>query len=146
VGTFIGDYSGKVEKKTQVKWTGSDKKFSMAVSSEVTDGASRGEAVNDYMQFFFAMANGLTPSQKMSRRKIAILLRYCVFESVEHTIALTLLHVAQSEVEEAKITIMKHARNADVARELVTKAFEDPQVARQLGDREFFINKLLGVK
>src|SRR5581483_1738789 len=132
-GTFIGDYSGKVEKKTQVKWTGSDKKFSMAASSEVTDGETRGETVNDYVSIFFAMANGVTPPQKLSRRKIAVILRFCIFESVEKTVALTLLHAAQAEPEESKATILKHAKTHEEARALITKAFVDPQVARQLG-------------
>lgn len=143
-GTFIGDYSGKVEKKTSVKWAGDDKKFTMASSSQVVDGATRGEAVTDYCETIFAMANGTQPPQKLSRRKIAVILRYCTVESIERTVALILLHTAQAEPMEAKESILKHCKNETEARAAVTKAFEDPQIARILGDREFFLTKLFG--
>ncbi len=144
VGTFMGDYSGKVEKTTSVKWTGADKKMTMAMSSEVVDGASRAEAVNDYVECLFAFANGMAPPPKMSRRKLAILLRYVMVESVERTVALVLMHVAQAETNEAKETILKWGKNDTGARELVLKAFEDPQVGKVCGDRDFFVTKLFG--
>jgi hypothetical protein len=144
LGTFIGDYSGKVEQKTQVKWQGEDKKFSMAVTSQVVDAASRAEAVNDYVDCLFAFANSLQPPQKMSRRKVAVILRYCVVESIERTVALTLMHVAQAETAEAKKTILKYGKTDEGCRALMAKAFEDPQVAKVCGDRDFFITKLFG--
>ncbi|MBI4983839.1 MAG: flagellar basal body rod protein FlgC [Rhodocyclales bacterium] len=39
-GTFIGDYSGRMEKKTSVKWAGDDKKFTMQSTSQVVDSAA----------------------------------------------------------------------------------------------------------
>jgi len=144
VGTFMGDYSGKVEKTTSVKWTGADKKMTMAMSSAVVDGASRAEAVNDYLDSLFAFANGMTPPPKLSRRKLAILLRYVLVESVERTVGLTLMHVAQAELNEAKETIHKWGKNDEGAKALVIKAFEDPQVGKVCGDRDFFVTKLFG--
>jgi len=143
-GTFIGDYSGKVEKRTTVKWAGENKKFSMASTSEVVDGASRAEAVQDYIDCVFAFANGIQPPMKLSKRKIAVILRYCLIESIERTVALTLMNVAQHEPNEAKETILKHVRKEDEARAMVNKAFNDPQVAKLLGDRDFFVTRLFG--
>ena len=145
-GTFMGDYSGKVEKKTQVKWQGEDKKMTLAVSSQVVDASSRGEAVNDYVDTVLAFVNGSLPPQRMSRRKIAVLLRYVVVESVDRTVALLLQHVAQADPNEAKDAILKHAKNETHARELVGKAFEDPQIAKTCGDRDFFLKKLFGLQ
>jgi len=144
VGTFIGDYSGKTEKKTSVKWSGENKKFSMASTSEVVDGASRAEAVQDYIDCVFAFANGLQPPMKLSKRKVAVILRYCVIESVERTVALTLMNVAQHEPNEAKETILKHIKKEDEARAAVVKCFTDPQLARVLGDKDFFVNRMFG--
>jgi hypothetical protein len=144
VGTFIGEYAGRIEKKTQVKWTGAEKKFTMAVSSDMADGASREEAVKDYMDFFFSMANGLTPPYRLSKRKVGILLRYCMFQSIEFTVGLNLMHVALYEPEIAKENILKYTRNPEHVRELIAKAFEDPQVEKTCGDRDFFITKLFG--
>lgn len=145
-GTFMGDYSGKVEKKTQVKWQGEDKKMTLSVSAQVVDASSRGEAVNDYVDTVFAFINGQLPPQRMSRRKIAVLLRYVIVESIERTVGLVLLHVAQADPNEAKETILKHAKNETHAREFVIKAFEDPQVAKTCGDRDFFLKKLFGAQ
>ncbi len=144
VGTFIGDYSGKVEKKTMVKWVGDEKKFSMASTSQVVDGASRTEAVNDYMDCIFAFANGLNPPQKLSRRKIGVILGYCRIESVERTVALILLHVAQLEPAAARSAIMRYARSEGDAKDLVRKAFADPQVSKICGEQDFFLAKIFG--
>lgn len=144
VGTFIGDYSGKVERKTQTMWAGAEKKLTLAMSSQVVDSASRTESVRDYMDCVFALANGLMPPQKLSRRKLAVLLRYCMIESVERTVALVLLYVTQAETSEAKTTILKYCKTEAQARELVSEAFQDPQVAKVCGDRDFFLTKLFG--
>lgn len=144
VGTFIGDYSGKVEKKTMVKWVGEEKKFSMASTSQVVDSASRAEAVNDYIDCIFAFANGINPPQKLSRRKIGVILRYCLIESVERTVALILMHIAQSEPAEARAAIAKYAKGEEEARNLVRNAFSDPQVSKVCGDRDFFLTKIFG--
>lgn len=144
VGTFIGDYSGKVEKKTMVKWVGEEKKFSMASTSQVVDSASRTEAVNDYMDCIFAFANGINPPQKLSRRKIGVILRYCLIESVERTVALILMHIAQSEPAEARAAIAKFAKGEEEARNLVRKAFGDPQVSKICGDLDFILKRIFG--
>ncbi len=143
-GTFMGDYSGKVEKKTQVKWTGEEKKLTLAMTSQVVDAASRAESVSDYVDCIFAFANGLMPPQKLSRRKLAVLLRYCVIESIERTVGLTLMYVAQAEPTEARNTILKYVKTESQARALVSQAFQDPQVAKLCGDRDFFLTKLFG--
>lgn len=143
-GTFIGDYSGRMEKKTQVKWAGDDKKFTMQSTSQVVDSASRSDAVNDYADVFFAFANGLQPPPKLSKRKLAVLLRYCLLESVEKTIGYLLMYVIQAELQEGKETIMKYAKNDEEAKALVVKAFADPTVAKVCGDRDFFVAKLFG--
>ncbi len=144
VGTFMGDYSGKVEKKTSVKWTGDDKKLSMAVSSNMVDAASRGDAVNDYVECVFAFANGQNPPQKMSRRKIAVMLRYVIIESIEKTIALLLQYCAQTELDETKTTIHKHIKNENDARAMVMKVCSDPNVAKLVGDKDYVVTKLFG--
>lgn len=144
VGTFMGDYSGKIEKKTSVKWTGDDKKLSMSVSSNMLDAASRGDAVNDYVECVFAFANGQNPPQKMSRRKIAVMLRYVTIESVEKTIALLLQYCAQTELDETKTTIHKHVKAEAEARALVMKICSDPNIAKLVGDKDYVVTKLFG--
>jgi hypothetical protein len=135
-GTFMGDYTGKVEKTAQVKWTGQDKKMNMVISSELVDAASRDDAVINYMDFVFNCLNGLTPPPKMSKRRINILLRYATIYSIENNVKLLLQYVAQSEPLEVRDTIMKYTnRSADAGREMVKKIVkEDPQVQRALGN------------
>lgn len=135
-GTFMGDYTGKVEKTAQVKWTGQDKKMNMVISSELVDAASRDDAVTNYMDFIFNCLNGLGPPPKMSKRRINILLRYATIYSIENNVRLLLQYVAQSEPLEVRDTIMKYTnRSADAGREMVKKIVkEDAMIQRVLGN------------
>ena len=72
----MGEYSGKVEKSAKVVFAGADKKMTMVASAKQVDAAGREQAVADYMEFTFNVMNGLMPNPKMSKRRIAILLRY----------------------------------------------------------------------
>ena len=144
-GTFMGDYTGKIEKKAQVKWTGEDKKFNLAITSELVDAASREDAVQDYIDFVFNVVNGLGPPPKMSKRKICVLLRYATIYSLENNVKLLLQYVAQSEPLEVRDTIVKYYnRNYDMAKDVVRKIVkEDEQVQRTLGNNpEFVIAKI----
>jgi hypothetical protein len=135
-GTFMGDYTGKIEKTAQVKWTGQDKKMNMVMSSELVDAASRDDAVFNYMDFLFNCLNGLGPPPKMSKRRINILLRYAIIYSVENNVRLLLQYCAQSEPTEVRDTIMKFTnRSTDAGREMVKKIVkEDAVVQRVLGN------------
>ena len=135
-GTFMGDYTGKIEKTAHVKWTGQDKKMNMVISSELVDAASRDDAVINYMDFVFNCLNGLGPPPKMSKRRINILLRYATIYSVENNVRLLLQYVAQSEPTEVRDTIMKYTnRSADAGREMVKKIVkEDAVIQRVLGN------------
>lgn len=135
-GTFMGDYTGKVEKTAQVKWTGQDKKMNMVMSSELVDAASRDDAVTNYMDFVFNCLNGLGPPPKMSKRRINILLRYATIYNIENNVRLLLQYVAQSEPLEVRDTIMKYTnRSTDAGREMVKKIIkEDAIVQRVLGN------------
>lgn len=144
-GTFMGDYTGKIEKKAQVKWTGEDKKFNLAITSELVDAASREDAVQDYIDFVFNVVNGLGPPPKMSKRKVCVLLRYATIYSIENNVKLLLQYVAQSEPLEVRDTIVKYYnRNYEQAKEVVRKIVrEDAQVQRTLGNNpEFVVAKI----
>ena len=132
-GTFMADYSGKVESKTAVKWTGDDKKLTLIATSKEVDSASREEAVKDYIDFIFNMSNDFPPPISLSKRKIAIMLRYIILESLEKTIALLLKYVADREPEEAKAILMYYAEDDKYrAGELIKGAAEvDPVVAAE---------------
>jgi hypothetical protein len=144
-GTFMGDYTGKIEKTAQVKWTGQDKKMNMVMSAELVDAASRDDAVQDYTDFVFNALNGLGPPPKMSKRKINVLLRYATIKSLDNNVRLLLTYCAQSEPTEVRDTILKYTnRNYDVAKEMVRKVVkEDPMVQRTLGNNpEMVIAKI----
>ncbi len=146
-GTFMGDYVGRVEKSTKVKWTGQDKKFTLAATSSMTDAASRDDAIIDYMDFIYAMVNGLSPNPKLSKRKINVLLKYVLFDKIEKNIAGILRLVAQTEPAEAKESIMFFAHEkVEVAKEMIKAAMaSDPQTAKMFSDNpEFAINRVLG--
>jgi hypothetical protein len=146
-GTFMGDYVGRVEKSTKVKWTGQDKKFTLAATSSMTDAASRDDAIIDYMDFIYAMVNGLAPNPKLSKRKINVLLKYVLFDKIEKNIAGILRLVAQTEPAEAKESIMHFAREKlDVAKDMIKAALAiDPQTSKMFSDNpEFAISRVFG--
>jgi hypothetical protein len=146
-GTFMGDYVGRIEKSTKVKWTGQDKKFTLAATQSMADAASRDDALVDYVDFVFAMANGTSPNPKLSKRKICVLLRYVMFEKIEKNVAGILRMVVQQEPEEAKNTIMSFAHEkVDVAKDMIKAAMQtDPQTAKMYSDNaEFAIQRVFG--
>jgi len=136
VGTFMGDYSGKVEKQAKVVFAGADKKMTMVASSAVLDQAGRDQAVTDYIDFIFNVKNGLTPNPKMSKRRIAILLRYCIVDDLETTVILLLRYAGMAELAECRETILKHTQNKyDDAKRLVEGSWKDPNIPKILGEK-----------
>src|SRR5882672_6807366 len=99
-GTFMGEYSGKMEKSAKVVFAGADKKMTMVASAKQVDGAGRETAVTDYIEFVFAIFNGLGPNPKLSKRRIAILLRYVILQDLQFTVILMLRYAAQTELGE----------------------------------------------
>ncbi len=147
VGTFMGDYVGKMEKSTKVKWTGSDKKFTLATTQSMEDTASREDAVNDYIDFITAMANNTAPSPKVSKRKISILLRYILFDKLEKNVAGLLKLVAQTDPADAKETLMLFAKDdADKAKDMIKAAVAvDVQASKMFSDNpDFAIQRVFG--
>lgn len=148
VGTFMGDYVGKVEKNTKVKWTGADKKFSMVSTQSMEDTASREDTVGDYVDFITAIANGTTPNPKISKRKINIMLKYIRFDQVEKNIACILKLITQTDPAEAKDSILSFTKHNDVdaAKELIRAALKtDIQASKMFSDNpEFAITRVFG--
>ncbi len=146
-GTFMGDYMGKIEKETKVSWSGKDKKFSLAATQSTLDEASRDDAIADYLDFMNAIANNIAPSPKISKRRIAILLRYVLFDKTEKNIAAILKLVTQTEPGEAKTAIMSFAKdNVDVAKDLIRAAVKfDPMASKMFSDNaDFAIMRVFG--
>jgi hypothetical protein len=147
VGTFMGDYMGKIEKETKVQWTGKDKKFSMAATQSTLDEASRDDAIADYLDFMNAYVNNIAPSPKISKRRLAILLRYVLFDKVEKNIAGILKLVTQTDPGEARTAIMSFAKdNVDLAKDLVRAAVKfDPMASKMFSDNpDFAIQRVFG--
>jgi len=147
VGTFMGDYMGKIEKETKVSWSGKDKKFSLAATQSMQDEASRDDAIADYIDFINAYANNIAPNPKISKRRLAILLRYVLFDKVEKNIAGILKMVTQTDPAEAKIAIMSFAKdNIDLAKDLVRQAVKfDPMASKMFSDNpDFAIQRVFG--
>ena len=97
--------------------------------------ASREDAVQNYLDFVYNVLNGLGAPQKMSKRKINVLLRYATIQSMENNVKMLLQYVAQSEPTEVRDTILKFTnRSYDAAKEMVRKIIkEDAMVQRVLG-------------
>lgn len=149
VGTFMGDYVGKIEKETKVKWTGQDKKFTLAATQSMQDTATRGDAVTDYIDFMSAMTNGTAPNPKLSKRKINILLKYVRFDKIEKNVAGLLRLVAQQEPQEAKETLMHFTKdNVDAAKDLIKAAMaSDPITAKSFSNNpDFAIMRVFGAE
>jgi len=147
VGTFMGDYMGKIEKETKVSWSGKDKKFSLAATQSMQDEASRDDAIADYIDFMNAIANNIAPSPKLSKRRLAILLRYVLFDKVEKNIAAILKLVTQTDPGEAKTAIMSFAKdNVDLAKDMVRTAVKsDPMASKMFSDNpDFAIQRVFG--
>lgn len=148
-GTFMGDYVGRIEKQTKVKWTGQEKKFSLATTQSMQDTASREDALNDYMDFLFAVANSTAPPPKLSKRKIAVLFKYVLFEDMNKTVAGILKMVAQQEPAEAKEVLNYFTKEKpEVAKQMIASAMKsDPQASKLFSDNpDFAFNRIFGQK
>ena len=87
------------------------------------DAASRNEAVDDYMEFIFHAANDFPAPLSLSKRKMAVMLRYMTIQSMPRTIALLLRYVADKEPEEARKVLLARASHDRVrAKEMVQEA------------------------
>jgi hypothetical protein len=146
MGTFMGEYSGKMEKSAKVVFAGADKKMTMVASAKQMDAAGRDVAVADYMEFVFNVMNGLMPNPKMSKRRIAVLLRYVVIEDLQKTVIYMLRYAAMAEMQEVRESILKHTQNNYTeAKRLVEESWKDDQVPRILGPKPAqFMGKMFG--
>ena len=130
----MGDYAGQVEKKAAVKWSGENKKMTVVSVGKMVDEAGRDDAVKDYMEFLFAMANDYPIPNKISQRKVNIFFNYVIIDNVEKTAGLILRYVLPSQggAGEAKAMLFKlSGQSYDESKKLVAKAFEDPNVQKQ---------------
>jgi len=145
-GTFMGEYSGKVEKSAKVVFAGAEKKMTMVASAKQVDAAGREQAVADYMEFTFNVMNGLMPNPKMSKRRIAVLLRYVMIRDLQFTVILMLRYAAMTELGEVRDSLLKHVNNNYVeAKRLVEESWKDEQVPRILGPKPTqFMQKMFG--
>jgi len=145
-GTFMGEYSGKVEKSAKVVFAGADKKMTMVASAKQVDAAGRETAVSDYMEFVFNVTNGLMPNPKMSKRRIAILLRYVIVGDLQKTVIYMLRYAAMTELGEVRESLLKHVNNNYAeAKKLVEDSWQDEQVPRILGPKPTqFMAKMFG--
>jgi hypothetical protein len=145
-GTFMGEYSGKVEKSAKVVFAGADKKMTMVASAKQVDAAGRDQAVADYIEFIFNVLNGLGPNPKMSKRRIAVLLRYVIINNLQNTVILMLRYAGQTELAECRESILKYtANNYADAKKLVEDSWADPQIPRILGPKPTqFMQKMFG--
>jgi hypothetical protein len=145
-GTFMGEYSGKVEKSAKVVFAGADKKMTMVASAKQVDSAGRDQAIGDYIEFVFNIFNGLGPNPKMSKRRIAVLLRYAIIQDLQNTVILMLRYAGQTEMAECRDSILKHTNNNyPLAKKLVEDSWNDPQIPRILGPKPTqFMQKMFG--
>lgn len=124
-GTLMADYSARMESATAVKWTGEEMKFKLITMMKEVDEASRSEAIEDYMEFIFHAANDFPAPLGLSKRKMAVMLKYIIVESVPKTAGLILRYVADKEPEEAKEALLKHVDyNRKKIPELLSEALE----------------------
>ena len=122
-GNLMADYSARLSSKTTVKWVGEEKKYKLVTVMQEIDSASRSEAVEDYLEFIFHAANGFPAPLHLSKRKMAVMLRYIQIFDPVYTAALVLRYVADQEPEEAR-NVLVYRAGYDRARafELVQKA------------------------
>jgi hypothetical protein len=108
-GNLMADYSARLSSKTTVKWVGEEKKYKLVTVMQEIDSASRSEAVEDYLEFVFHAANGFPAPLHLSKRKMAVLLRYVQIFDPVYTAALVLRYVADQEPEEARNVLVYRA-------------------------------------
>ncbi|HTA17312.1 MAG TPA: hypothetical protein VK786_06175, partial [bacterium] len=100
----------------------------------------------DYIEFVFNVMNGLMPNPKMSKRRIAVLLRYVIVKDLQFTVILMLRYAAMTEMHEVRDSLMRHTQNNYVeAKKLVEDSWNDEQVPRILGPKPTqFMAKMFG--
>ncbi|GEM_PF-2431348 len=135
---FIGEYSGEVEQKAAVKFTGEKKKLTYTTSTEVRDAASRDDAVRDYIDFIFHVYNAVQLPKRITPRRVGVLLKYCIIGDEVRTVALVLRHVVGHDPLVARAIVMGLAdRTQRNPGELLRMAVDsDPQLASRFG-RDF---------
>ena len=130
-GNFIGDYAGEVESKAKIKFTGADKKMTIVSATELKDAAGREDAVKDYVDFLFHIFNGLNLPKRITPRRVATILKYCIIQDHQFSANLVLRHVVNYDNKVARDIITNLADKNDVR---IIDYFrnaleEDPQVA-----------------
>ena len=108
-GNLMADYSARLSSKTTVKWVGEEKKYKLVTVMQEIDSASRSEAVEDYLEFIFHAANAFPAPLHLSKRKMAVMLRYVQIFDPVYTAALVLRYVADQEPEEARNVLVYRA-------------------------------------
>lgn len=122
-GNLMADYSARLESKTAVKWIGDEKKYKLVTVMQEVDAASRNEAVDDYMEFIFHAANDFPAPLNLSKRKIAVMLRYMTIQNPIRTVALLLRYVADKELDEArKVLLVKAGHDRARAKMMIEEA------------------------
>lgn len=145
--SFMAEYAGHIEQKVAVKFTGPKKKLTYGTSTEERDGASRDDAVADYIDFIFSVFNGLPIPRKISQRKIGILLKYCVFRDVWFSACLVMRLVMPSDHVLAREILLAHAQHYRVhVVDLIRHSLEADQrvAASYRNDAELAIREVLG--
>jgi hypothetical protein len=143
-GNLMADYSARLESQTAVKWVGEEKKYKLVTVMQEVDSSGRSEAVSDYMEFLFHAANDFPAPLGISKRKLAIMLKYILIHDLSHTIALLLRYVADKEPEEAKNILLWHANyDRQRARQLIATACRDYPVLVNENENAY-ITKILG--
>jgi hypothetical protein len=106
--SLMAEYAGEVEQKVAVKFTGAEKKLSYGTSAEEKDGASRDDAVRDYVDFVYCVFNGLQLPKRITTRKAGVFLKYCMFRDLPFTVGLTLQLIAGSDALAARAILLRY--------------------------------------
>ena len=135
---FIGEYSGEIEQKAAVKFTGEKKKLTYTTATEVRDAASRDDAVRDYIDFIHHVYNAVQLPKRITPRRVGVLLKYCIIGDEVRTVALALKHVVGYDPLVAREIVTELAGKSQLdAIELLKRALDsDPQLASKYG-RDF---------
>lgn len=144
---FMAEYAGEIEQKVAVKFTGADKKMTYGTSAEEKDGASREDAVRDYLDFVFCVFNGQQLPKRITPRKVGVFLKYCLFRDLAFTVSLTLHLLAGADALGARAVILKHLPHDE--RQVIAlckRALESSTVlqTRYRRDLETLLNTVMG--
>jgi hypothetical protein len=144
---FMAEYAGEIEQKVAVKFTGAEKKLSYGTSAEEKDGASREDAVRDYLDFVFCVFNGLQVPKRITVRKAGVFLKYCIFRDIGFTLNLTLHLIAGADPLAARTIIHRHIpHNSGQIIALCHQALEGSTVlqTRYRRDLEALLKSVMG--